>query len=321
MTGPDRPREDPAGDQTQMLPPGSFGRAPSGPPVEQPEPPLLSGRSGSDPAPYGGSAPDPEGQTVQHTPFGGRADADQESTQYLSKTSSADSPWNPSAGSEQAPSSWDRSPADPAQSRWNQPAEQSPWSSGQPAASLPPTSPPPYAPEPPPYQPQYPGGSVVIEPRAVAVPVAGQQSRAAAGWVSMLVGLLVSVAGLFLFAHFGFAVDDAGVRSVGNAAVAALGVALLFGAAILNCWSGWATLVPGIVFAALGGLMFFDQYRTTWSWVDDAFDWALDLGTLYALGTAGLLMLVGLLLLGASIAAFVARRSGRREVTPVEPVR
>lgn len=309
MTGPERPRDEPPADQTQVLPPGTFGRVPAASPST--EPPLLSGRPSTDPPLYGGrqdaepplyggrgdgeSRSDAEPPlfggagssqddvaTRQHSPFDSRPQSDTESTQYLSK-----------------------SPAN------------APWSGGQQAApSLPPTQPPPYAPEPAPYQPQYPGAApMVIAPQAVVVPVAGQQSRGATGWLSLLVGLLVAVAGLFLFTRFGFHALQTD-RSLTNLIAAGLGAALLFAAALLNCWSGWATLLPGVLFAGLGGLMFFDGPGNTWSWLADGLSFAFDENMLVYVGVSGLLMMIGLLLLGASIAAFVARRSGRREVTP-----
>lgn len=303
MTGPERPREDPPADQTQVLPPGTFGRVPTSPPSTEPpllsghpssDPPLYGGRSDTEPPLYGGrSDPEPplfggagagnsDDRTRQHSPYDSRPDSDTESTQYLSKS-------EPSA----------------------------PWSGSQQAApSLPPTSPPPYAPEPPPYQPQYPGAPpMVIPAQAVAVPVAGQQSRGAAGWLSLLVGLLVALAGLFLFTRFGFHALQT-ERSMTNLIAAGLGAALLFATALLNCWSGWASLIPGVLFAGLGGLMFFDGTGDTWSWLVDGLGFAFDENMLVYIGVSGLLMMIGLLLLGASVAAFVARRSGRREVTP-----
>jgi hypothetical protein len=87
---------------------------------------------------------------------------------------------------------------------------------------------------------------------------------------------------------------------------------------LLNGWSPWATLLPGLALTAAG----------VWSlaWYDGADRVATFIDRLFARpemvvwGITGWLLVLGLLLVGASGAAIIARAAGRRRGRPVPGV-
>lgn len=129
---------------------------------------------------------------------------------------------------------------------------------------------------------------------------------------------MLSAGGLYLALKFGF---DAAVslqqdfhKDITKLLLAALGGVLLLGAALLNGWSPWATLIPGLAITGLGGYgMFVDSGAQK---IDQWLRFAFQTGTVSGLATLGVLLLIGLILLGASLGALLARSSGRRLARP-----
>ena len=164
--------------------------------------------------------------------------------------------------------------------------------------------------------------------RAARLPVAGTglrrtaapagsgkrtKSRAIAGLVSAVLGTLLVAGGLYLIGEFGFRIFDVmlnggGQPSPWDIAWTSTGAGLIFVAVLLNGWSPWATLVPGIALTAAG----------VWSiaWYDGADRVASSIDRLFARpemvvwGITGWMLVLGLMLLGASGA--VDHRQGRR---------
>ena len=126
-------------------------------------------------------------------------------------------------------------------------------------------------------------------------------------------GLLLVGGGLYLIGEFGFRIFDVMLNVGGQPATwdivwTSTGAALIFVAVLLNGWSPWATLVPGLALTAAG----------VWSiaWYDGADRVASPIDRLFARpemvvwGITGWLLVLGLMLLGASGAA--DHRPGRR---------
>ena len=154
-------------------------------------------------------------------------------------------------------------------------------------------------------------------PRPVAPVSSGKQtkSRAIAGLVSAILGSLLVAGGLYLIGEFGFRIFDVMLNVGGQPATwdivwTSTGAALIFVAVLLNGWSPWATLPAGLALTAVG----------VWSiaWYDGADRVATAIDRLYARpemvvwGITGWLLVLGLLLVGASGAAIIARSAGRR---------
>jgi len=148
-------------------------------------------------------------------------------------------------------------------------------------------------------------------------PAIGKQtkSRAVAGLVSAVLGLLLVGGGLYLIGEFGFRIFDVMLNVGGQPATwdivwTSTGAALIFAAVLLNGWSPWATLVPGLLLTAAG----------VWSiaWYDGADRVATSIDRIFARpemvvwGITGWLLVLGLILVGASGAAIIARSAGRR---------
>ena len=90
-----------------------------------------------------------------------------------------------------------------------------------------------------------------------AAPASGKQtkSRAIAGLVSAVLGSLLVAGGLYLIGEFGFRIFDVMLNVGGQPATwdivwTSTGAALIFVAVLLNGWSPWATLLPGLALTA-----------------------------------------------------------------------
>jgi len=91
--------------------------------------------------------------------------------------------------------------------------------------------------------------------------------------------------------------------------LATLGAICLFVAVLLNGWSPWATALPGAVLTGLGvwSVVSVDGAGRVANFVDDA----IGRGDLILSGVHILILVIGLLLLGASGAVVIARSAGR----------
>ena len=139
-------------------------------------------------------------------------------------------------------------------------------------------------------------------------------SRVGPAFLSALLGLLLTAGGVLLAAKFGVAAGrDIGNGSVGikDSALATLGALLVLAAVILNGWSPWSTIIPGIALTLIGGWALFDAgaLARLSSWTksvlsaDESGYWAI----------SGFALVLGLVLLGSSAAAMMARASGKRD--------
>jgi hypothetical protein len=145
------------------------------------------------------------------------------------------------------------------------------------------------------------------------------KSRAIAGLVSAVLGTLLVAGGLYLIGEFGFRIFDVMLNVGGQPATwdivwTSTGAAMIFIAVLLNGWSPWATLVPGLALTAAG----------VWSiaWYDGADRVASTIDRMFARpemvvwGITGWMLALGLLLLGTSGAVIIARATGRRRGRP-----
>ena len=157
---------------------------------------------------------------------------------------------------------------------------------------------------------------VFAEPAAPVGTASGPSPGRSPALVSAVLGTLLVAGGLYLIGEFGFRIFDVmlnggGQPSPWDIAWTSTGAALIFVAVLLNGWSPWATLVPGIALTAAG----------VWSiaWYDGADRVASSIDRLFARpemvvwGITGWLLVLGLMLLGASGAAIIARAAGRRQ--------
>lgn len=169
----------------------------------------------------------------------------------------------------------------------------------------------------------------VYEPAAVdppstlttQAPAPGRRTKARtrAAVISAVLGALLVAGGLYLVGEFGFRIFDAVLKTqtqpeTWDIVWVSTGGALLFAAVLLNGWSPWATLLPGIALTGAG----------IWSMVsfDGADRVATTVDNLYARpemvvwGVTGWTLIIGLLLLGSSGAVIIARAAGRRRDRP-----
>ena len=197
------------------------------------------------------------------------------------------------------PSSWSSAYADDARS------------AGPAVTSVYPQSTPEYAPTG--YPSAYAPATVVPPPASTVVPEK-PSSRVGPGFLSAVIGLILTAGGIYLLAHFGYRAGlelTRGNVSIRNSGLGLLGGLLLFAATLLNGWSPWSTLLPGIALTGLGGWALFDAnaFRHVGDWVRSV----LDVNEVTNLLVTGFLLALGLVLLGASIAALSARAGGKRD--------
>lgn len=313
--------DDDDGDRTQIMtpPPGGFAAAAAastpGPAAttEQPREGIWGSGAGSDPP-----APEEPAATTAATrpyPSGTSASNPEPAGYEPARTPEPTGYADPPSYSGQAASSYPSSES----SRYAY-AEPRYESESAATAVYPPISAPPYAPVGYPQQPVYTPSPIPtqVPPPATAVAVSGG-NRGAAGLVCALIGLVLVAGGVYLAAKFGF--QAAGARTAGEptnwnrVGLAIGGAALLLLAAALNGWSGWATLIPGLALGGLGTWAFVS--RSGLEHLDSWSNWILKDHELTGWNLTGFTMILGLVLLGASIGAFIARSGGRRAfVTP-----
>lgn len=153
---------------------------------------------------------------------------------------------------------------------------------------------------------------VAVPAPVAAVVMASPSSRVGPAFLSILIGLLLSAGGVYLAAKFGVtAATDIQAGKVGlkNSGLAALGAVLLFAAVGLNGWSPWSTIIPGIALTGIGGWTLFSvagQARVA-GWVRSV------VPEFSAWTITGFSLVLGLVMLGASIAVALARASGKKD--------
>jgi hypothetical protein len=200
--------------------------------------------------------------------------------------------------------------ADPGQ--WSPAYSAQPAYGSQPAmTSVYPSSTPGYAPAgyPAAYAPP-----VAVPAPISSVVVAVPSSRVGPAFLAVLIGLVLSVGGVYLAAKFGVAAaEDFSQQKtvIKDSGLASLGAVLLLLAVALNGWSPWATILPGLGLTGMGGWTLFSVSGATQfaDWTKSVFE----AGQLSTWNVVGFSLILGLLLLGASIAATMARASGKRD--------
>lgn len=152
-------------------------------------------------------------------------------------------------------------------------------------------------------------------------PTGGRQTRArfTAALVGGVGGLLLVAGGLYLIGRFGLPVHDAMVKGPGAAdpwdvTLTILGGGLILLATVLNGWTPWATLVPGLALTGAGvwSLVTFDGADRVATTIDAVFSRP----EMVLWGVNGWVLGLGVVLLGASGAAVIARAAGRRRGRP-----
>jgi hypothetical protein len=214
---------------------------------------------------------------------------------------SDDSPDSPYGSSKSSGSAWSGSPYEPLDSESSSASSATSYPStygGSDSAS------PTYVPAP--------GSPAREEP-----PASGRQTkqRAVAGLFSAILGTLLVGTGLYLIGEFGMGIFQAMLNGGGQPSGwditwTSVGAALIFVAVLLNGWSPWATLIPGAVLTAAGiwSLAWYDGADRVASFVDQMFARP----EMVVWGITGWMLVLGLMLLGASFAVVIARAVGRR---------
>jgi len=146
---------------------------------------------------------------------------------------------------------------------------------------------------------------------AAPVPIA---SRVGSGFLSVLIGLLLSAGGMYLVVKYGFSAAaqlQQGNNDLKDSLLTTVGAVLLLAAVLANGWSPWATVIPGIGLSGIGGWALFSVsgLRTVSGWTTSV----LSHDQLKAWHILGFTMLLGLVMLAASIACALARASGKRD--------
>jgi hypothetical protein len=139
------------------------------------------------------------------------------------------------------------------------------------------------------------------------------RSRARTAVISALVGLILVFGGLYLVAGFGPRLYDAAanawVASTSNIALATIGAVCLFVAVLLNGWSPWSTAIPGVLLTGVGVWSVISAAGA--AWVVSLVGGAVGSSELILPGVHIMVLIIGLLLLAASIAVTIARSAGR----------
>lgn len=165
--------------------------------------------------------------------------------------------------------------------------------------------------------------SVYVPPPADAAPVApaGRQTRSrfVAALTGGLVGLLLVAGGLYLIGTYGFPVYDAMIKGRGatdpwDVTLTIVGGGLVLLATLLNGWTPWATLIPGLALTGAGvwSLVSYDGADRVATTIDTVFTRP----EIVLWGVNGWLLGLGAVLLGSAGSAIIARAAGRRRGRP-----
>ncbi|MBM9467187.1 hypothetical protein [Nakamurella leprariae] len=143
--------------------------------------------------------------------------------------------------------------------------------------------------------------------------------RTVAGLISAVLGLLLVGGGLYLVGEFGSRIAvrmlDEGVSAAAwDVVLTAVGALLVLGAVVLNGWSPWATLLPGVVLVGAGiwSIVAYDGADRIAGFLNRIFSE----NRLIGWGVTGWVLVLGAALLGASCAAMIARAAGRTRGRP-----
>lgn len=163
------------------------------------------------------------------------------------------------------------------------------------------------------YPAAYAPAEVVPPPASAQLPTK-PSSRVGPGFLGFLIGLILTAGGIWLGAKYGIAAATAiQGRSivVKDSVLATLGGILLLAAVVLNGWSPWATVIPGIALTGIGGWALFDTSAATRvsAWTKSL----ISENVSSAWHISGFTLILGLVLVAASVAATIARASGKRD--------
>lgn len=140
-----------------------------------------------------------------------------------------------------------------------------------------------------------------------------QRSRGRSAVISALLGLVLVGLGLYLIIEFGARIVDAtsGGRnaSIPDIVLEVIGAVCLLVGVLLDGWSPWATALPGLVLTGFGvwSLVSIDAANRVTDFANTVFSRA----DLVLWGVPAWVLVIGVLLLGASGAVTIARSAGR----------
>ena len=155
-----------------------------------------------------------------------------------------------------------------------------------------------------------------VPPPASTFAGAQPSSRVGPGFLAALIGLILAIGGVYLGVKYGVASAadlSTGQTSLKHSLLAAGGGVALFAALGLNGWSPWSTLIPGIGLTGIGGWTLFSSSGVAHvaNWTKSVFSGQQFTGW----NITGFTLFAGLMMLGASLAAVLARSSGKRDGT------
>ncbi len=282
-------------------------------PASGPEPDAPAGYSQSTPQGYGGNRPEAESGYAEppRQPYPASGPTQTVRPDFSSRSYSA-----PSDGGEATvsyPAGLLSSAGEPKQATAPQPVS-SLAPAGTPYGASGYGAPPAYAPtgpEPGNYQQPVPPPQSGAGPAPTdTVRPAPPASRAPIAAIMAVIGIVLVGVGVFLAARYGFNFTVSQHLGTTDKILAALGGLAIFVAIVLNGLSFWATLIPGLALTAVGAWAAVSVSGAAHlrSWLKFALP-APDLDGWRLLAWTGAL---GVVLLGSSIAAAIARGGGRR---------
>ena len=158
-----------------------------------------------------------------------------------------------------------------------------------------------------------PATAVASTPPVAAAPEQ-TSNRVGPAFICVLAGIILTAGGMLLAGKYGLAAaSDLTHNSVviKNSGLTTFGALLLLAAVVLNGWSPWATVIPGIVLTGIGGWALYDTSATVTvgRWTNSV----LTTNQLTVWHHYGMTLAIGVMMLAASAAAAIARASGKRD--------
>jgi len=156
--------------------------------------------------------------------------------------------------------------------------------------------------------------STAVAAPAVAAEPERTSNRVAPAFLCAVAGILLTAGGMLLLGRYGIPAATALGRNsvdVKNSVLATIGAVLLLIAVVLNGWSPWATVIPGLVLTFVGGWALYDTSATVTvnRWTNSV----LTANQLQIWHVNGVTLTIGLMMLAASAAAAIARATGKRD--------
>ena len=164
------------------------------------------------------------------------------------------------------------------------------------------------------HSPAYaPSTSVTPTPPVAAEPER-TSNRVGPAFICILAGIVLTAGGMLLAGKYGIVAESELTHNsvvIKDSGLTTFGALLLLAAVVLNGWSPWATVIPGIVLTGIGGWALYDTSATVTvgRWTNSV----LTTNQLAIWHHYGVTLAIGLMMLAASAAAAIARASGKRD--------